>query len=100
MVAAREAVPEHDDFSVGEKLFQTNSDNETIRAQLWYLVTSYPRLAPQIQQVYKVQFLSWMGWFTFLFYVAVYIGDNCKPVVFHQFNTPSFVYSKFKLVLD
>ncbi|KAK7741902.1 hypothetical protein SLS62_010914 [Diatrype stigma] len=32
----------------------------SVRAQLWYLCTSFPRLPRQVQQVFKVQFFSWM----------------------------------------
>jgi solute carrier family 45 protein 1/2/4 len=50
----------------------------TVRAQLWYLCTSFPRLPQQVQQVFKVQFFSWMGWFPFLFFTTTYIGETCK----------------------
>lgn len=50
----------------------------TVRAQLWYLCTSFPRLPRQVQQVFKVQFFSWIGWFPFLFYVTTYISETCK----------------------
>jgi solute carrier family 45, member 1/2/4 len=54
------------------------STRYTVRAQLWYLCTSFPRLPRQVQQVFKVQFFSWIGWFPFLFYVTVYISETCK----------------------
>ncbi|KAL6802986.1 hypothetical protein GGI42DRAFT_323610 [Trichoderma sp. SZMC 28013] len=50
----------------------------TARAQLWYLCTSFPRLPPQVQQVFKVQFFSWIGWFPFLFYAATYLSETYK----------------------
>ncbi|ETS74364.1 hypothetical protein PFICI_14230 [Pestalotiopsis fici W106-1] len=48
----------------------------TVRAQLWYLCTSFSRLPRQVQQVFKVQFFSWLGWFPFLFYVTTYISET------------------------
>jgi solute carrier family 45, member 1/2/4 len=33
------------------------------------------RLPPQIAKVCRVQFMSWMGWFPFLFYTTTYIGE-------------------------
>lgn len=54
------------------------SPYNTVRAQLWYLCTSFPRLPRQVQQVFKVQFFSWMGWFPFLFYATTYISETCK----------------------
>lgn len=53
----------------------------TARAQLWYLCTSFPRLPPQVQQVFKVQFFSWIGWFPFLFYAATYLSETCKYIM-------------------
>ncbi|KAK5997613.1 Sucrose permease 9-like protein [Cladobotryum mycophilum] len=50
----------------------------TVRAQLWYLCTSFLRLPRQVQQVFKVQFFSWMGWFPFLFYATTYISETYK----------------------
>ncbi|KAJ4388529.1 hypothetical protein N0V93_005987 [Gnomoniopsis smithogilvyi] len=46
--------------------------------QLCYLSVSFPQLSSQVYQVYKTQFLSWMGWFPFLFYVSPYIAENYR----------------------
>jgi solute carrier family 45, member 1/2/4 len=44
-----------------------------------YIATSLRRLPRQVRQVYKVQFLAWMGWFPFLFYMATHIAGISKP---------------------
>lgn len=49
----------------------------SIGARFLYLCRSFTRLPRQVRQVCKVQFLSWMGWFPFLFYMTTYIGEEC-----------------------
>lgn len=52
--------------------------------RLLHVITSFRRLPRQVQQVCKVQFLSWMGWFPFLFYMTTHVAAICKhPILFH-----------------
>ncbi|KAF1985937.1 MFS general substrate transporter [Aulographum hederae CBS 113979] len=39
------------------------------------LARSVRRLPPQISRVCQVQFVAWIGWFPFLFYITVYVGE-------------------------
>ncbi|KAL7928725.1 hypothetical protein V8C35DRAFT_317372 [Trichoderma chlorosporum] len=69
------------DFDDDDELYRRSSAKRgskyaAVRAQLWYLCTSFPRLPRQVQQVFKVQFFSWMGWFPFLFYATTYISES------------------------
>ncbi|KUJ15246.1 MFS general substrate transporter [Mollisia scopiformis] len=44
--------------------------------KLTYLTTSFRRLHPEVKRVCATQFFSWMGWFPFLFYINIYIGEK------------------------
>lgn len=35
-------------------------------------------LHPSMAQVFKVQFCSWVGWFSFLYYISTYISQICE----------------------
>ncbi|KAI8633835.1 hypothetical protein F5Y19DRAFT_415308 [Xylariaceae sp. FL1651] len=61
-------------------------DHETVLQKLRYLCTSFPRLPKQVRKVCWVQFFAWMGWFPFLYYIAVYIG-----IIFRERNPSSEV---------
>lgn len=44
-----------------------------------YIFRSLFRLPPQVLNVCKVQFCSWVGWFSFLYYISTYVGEICTP---------------------
>jgi solute carrier family 45 protein 1/2/4 len=46
--------------------------------KLGHLAKSFRNLPPQVQRVCMIQFFAWMGWFPFLFYVELYICDQCE----------------------
>ncbi|KAA8650315.1 uncharacterized protein ATNIH1004_002999 [Aspergillus tanneri] len=39
------------------------------------LMTTIRQLSPQIWKIFAIQFASWFGWFSFLFYATTYIGQ-------------------------
>ncbi|KAF1812079.1 MFS general substrate transporter [Eremomyces bilateralis CBS 781.70] len=39
------------------------------------LFRAFRRLPPQIEKICLVQFMAWLAWFPFLFYVTTYIGE-------------------------
>ncbi|KAI1169580.1 hypothetical protein F4777DRAFT_584778 [Nemania sp. FL0916] len=63
----RESIPDvHDETAYPSQ--------ETVSQKLWYLCTSFPRLPDQVRRVCWVQLFAWMGWFPYLYYIAMYIG--------------------------
>lgn len=40
------------------------------------------RLPPQVVKVCEVQFIAWIGWFPFLFYITTYIGEIYVEPIF------------------
>lgn len=61
-------------WTVREKdpILETNySENQdTAWVKLRCLLTSFHRLPPRVQQVFRMQFFAWIGWFPFLFYIT------------------------------
>lgn len=49
--------------------------------RLLHVITSFRRLPRQVQQVCRVQFLSWIGWFPFLFYMTTHVAAICKQPI-------------------
>jgi solute carrier family 45, member 1/2/4 len=49
--------------------------NESLVMLFRSLWKSASRLPPQIVKICRVQFLSWMGWFPFLYYTTTYVGE-------------------------
>ena len=35
-------------------------------------------LSPDVQAICQVQFCSWFGWYSFMFYATTYVGEICK----------------------
>lgn len=54
-----------------------DSKEGTLR-KLGHIFKSFRNLPPQVQRVCMIQFFAWMGWFPFLFYVDLYIRNQCK----------------------
>lgn len=76
-LAVRERVGASRDRSGDLSNEPDDTTSTSIGARLLYLCSSFKRLPVQVRQVCKVQFLSWMGWFPFLFYMTTYIGEEC-----------------------
>lgn len=62
---------------------RSRGSSQGLDPRLLHVITSFRRLPRQVQQVCKVQFLSWMGWFPFLFYMTTHVAAICKdPILF------------------
>ncbi|KAH6647201.1 hypothetical protein BKA67DRAFT_488105, partial [Truncatella angustata] len=75
-IRERSAVPGDDEFYTHSTA--ARGTRYTACAQLRYLCTSFSCLPRQVQQVFKVQFFSWIGWFPFLFYITTFTSETCK----------------------
>jgi solute carrier family 45 protein 1/2/4 len=45
-------------------------DLVSLMGKIKYTYNSVSRLPPQVKMVFKVQFCSWLGWFSFLYYIT------------------------------
>ncbi|KAH8201483.1 hypothetical protein TruAng_004331 [Truncatella angustata] len=75
-IRERSAVPGDDEFYTHSTA--ARGTRYTACAQLRYLCTSFSCLPRQVQQVFKVQFFSWIGWFPFLFYITTFTSETYK----------------------
>lgn len=55
--------------------------NQSSIGTIW---RSARHVSPQIKKVFAIQFASWFGWFSFLFYVTTYIGQLYVDPIFDK----------------
>ena len=48
--------------------------------KLRHICKAMVNLHPSMIQVFKVQFCSWIGWFSFLYYISTYISEICMSM--------------------
>lgn len=58
----------------------------TFMSLIRLILQSISHLSPQTLRVFAIQFASWFGWFSFLFYATTYIGQLYVNPIFDEYR--------------
>ena len=67
-------------LSVQEKALAIDVEEPggTLWAEVDGLRIAFHKLPERIRSVFRIQFLTWIGWFPFLFYISTYVNERCE----------------------